>query len=311
MSLTRNAWALAITFLSGALSADAADRERYFPAETEAIVTVNVRQILASKLLQPELERIRRELDRNAQVRETLQSLGFDPLKDLDSVVLAGASFTDSQRVLVLLTGRFDVARFQRKAQEIAQAQGALLKIHREHGQTIYETNLAGQSKALFVAVLDASTIVASFNKGYVGDSLEIRSGAKRPGLREEMRQMLARLTPGLSVAVAGTGAAVMKGVADPERIRDVTGGITIGDDIRTDFTIRAKDAAAAAELARFLREGLDQGKNFLTLIAMNQVELAPLVALIDTLTVTEQGSDIILHGVVTAKQLSELKTKR
>ena len=195
--------------------------------------------------------------------------------------------------------------------QEIAQAQGALLKIHSEHGQTIYETNLAGQSKALFVAVLDASTIVASFNKGYVVDSLEIRSGAKRPGLREEMRQMLARLTPGLSVAVAGTGAAVMKGLADPERIRDVTGGIMIGDDIRTNFTIRAKDAAAAAELARFLREGLDQGKNFLTLIAMNQVELAPLVALIDTLTVTEQGSNITLRGVVTAKQLNELKTKR
>ena len=119
MSLTRNAWALVITFLSGALSAEAADRERYFPAETEAIVTVNVRQILASKLLQPELERIRRELDRNVQVRETLQSLGFDPLKDLDNVALAGASFTDSQRALVLLTGRFDVARFQRKCKRL------------------------------------------------------------------------------------------------------------------------------------------------------------------------------------------------
>jgi hypothetical protein len=302
---------LALAFLAAPAPAHAVDGEHYFPAETGVVVTVNVRQILRSSLLQSELQRIRRELNRNVQVRETLDSLGFDPLKDLDRVSLAGAGLADTEKALLVLTGRFDGGKFQAKAQDLAKAKGSLLRIHIEHGQPLYETNLPGQSRALFVALLDPQTVVAAFNKAYVVGALEIKAGTKKPVLSEEMGQLLAKLPPGQSIAVAGLGAALLKGFPEPDRIRNVTGGVTIGEDIRTDLTIRAKDAAAATELARLVREALDQGKNFLTLIAMSQAELAPLVGVIDTLKVAEQDSDVTLRGVVTRKYLDELKGKR
>jgi hypothetical protein len=313
MAITKTpmAWVLTATSFWWALPAIAAEAEKYFPAETQAVVTVNVRQILGSALLQSQLDRIRRELNRNTRVRETLGSLGFDPLKDLDGLYLAGASVRSAEKAVLVLTGRFDVARFRAKAEEVAKTKDGLLRIHVERGQTIYETNLPGQSKPLFATVLDQTTIVASFDKSYVVDSLDVQTGKKRPALREEMRQLLGKVPPGQSIALAGLGAALMEGLTEPDRVRHLIGGIRIGDDIRTEFTIQAKDPAAATDLARLLREALDQGKNFLTLIAMSQPDLAPLIGVIDTLKVTSESSDVDLRGVVTRKYLDELKRQR
>ena len=59
------------------------------------------------------------------------------------------------------------------------------------------------------------------------------------------------------------------------------------------------------------LREALDQGKNFLTLIAMSQPDLAPLMGVIDTLRVASEGDDVVLRGLVTKKYLDEPRRKR
>jgi len=101
-----------------------------------------------------------------------------------------------------------------------------------------------------------------------------------------------------------------MEGLTEPDRVRHVVGGISIGDDIRTEFTVHAKDTAAATDLARLLREALDQGKNFLTLIAMSQPDLAPLIGVVDTLRVVSADSDVILRGSVTKQYMDELKRK-
>jgi hypothetical protein len=293
-----------------ALPARASDVEKYLPAETQVVVKVNVRQILGSALLQSDLGRIRRELNRNTQVLETLESLGFDPLRDLDGLYLAGAGIRSADKALLVVTGRFDVARFQAKAQEVTKTNGGLLRIHDDGGQTIYETNLPGQSKPLFATILDPNTIVASFDKSFVVDSLAIQTGKKGPALLVEMRQLIGKLRPDQSIAVAGVGAALMEGLTEPDRVRHVVGGISISDDIRTEFTIRAKDKAAATELARLLREALDQGKNFLTLFAMSQPDLAPIIGVVDTLKVAAEDSDVILRGLVTRKSLDALKRK-
>ena len=306
---TRMASVLAASTFWWTPPAAAAEAEKYFPAETQVVVRVNVQQILGSALLRNELDRIRRELNRNTQVRETLESLGFDPLKDLDGVYLAGPGIRSAEKALVVLTGRFDVARFRAKAEQ-AVTKGEPLRIHSENGRTIYETNLPGQSKALFATVLDPTTIVLSLDKSYVVDSLDIKIGKKRPALRDEMRQLIGKLRPDQSIGVAGLGAALMEGLTEPDRVRHVVGGISIGDDIRTEFTVHAKDTAAATDLARLLREALDHGKNFLTLIAMSQPDLAPLIGVVDTLRVVSADSDVILRGSVTKQYMDELKRK-
>lgn len=83
----------------------------------------------------------------------------------------------------------------------------------------------------IFAALLDATTIVASFDKSYVVDSLDIKAGKKKPALREQMRQLLGKVPPGQSIAVAGLGAALMEGLTEPDRVRHVVGGVNIGDD--------------------------------------------------------------------------------
>jgi hypothetical protein len=291
--------------------APAAPPERYFPDATEVVVTINVRQLLQSPLIQKELGRARQELARHKEIQQTLDALGFDPFKDLDTLRLAGAGIADPDRALLVLEGRFDTAKFQSKANEVARAKGEFLKIHDEGGRPIYETNLPRQSKPLFVAVLDSTTLIASFKKSYIIDTLDIEVGKKTSTLRSNLRELLGKADPQQSVNILGMGSALTQGTFLADKVQYVAGGIKVGDDIRIDFTIATKDATAASELARLLREALDQGKNFLTLIAMNQKELAPLVEIIDMLKVSEHGSDVALEGRITKEFLEELKKKQ
>ena len=303
--------ALAFLQLSVVSRSSAADGQKYFPEATQVVVTVNVQQILHSALLAGELGRIRRELERNDQVKQTLESIGFDPLKDLNSVTLASAGPSDSEKTVLVLVGSFDAKRIHAKAEDVARAKGELLKIHQDKGHAVYETNLPAQSKTLFVAVLDPTTLIASFKRAYVVDALDIRAGTKMNALQNQVRDLLEKSDPKQSITLVSMGSALAKDLPQAEKIRHLAGGITIGDNITTDFTIAATDRAAATDLARQLKEGLDQGKNFLTLIAMNQKELSPLVEVLGSLRVTEQGSDVKITGEVTKEFLDRLKNKQ
>src|SRR5262249_25615409 len=149
------------------------------------------------------------ELERNQDVKQTLESIGFDPLKDLDSLSLASAGPSDTEKTLLVMTGRFEPRRIAAKAEEVARGKGEFLKIHQDRGQSIYETNVPGQSKSVFVAILDGATLVASFKKEFVQGALDIKAGVKKSALRQEVRDLLEKSNREQSFRLVGLGSAI------------------------------------------------------------------------------------------------------
>src|SRR5262249_37116329 len=102
---------------------NAGEIDPYLPNDTEAVVTINVRQILDAPLVKREaLDALQKAMAERGGPLKHLKDLDLDPRRDIDSIVLATAG-GDPDRSLLIVHGRFEVAKFEAKAEELAKAE--------------------------------------------------------------------------------------------------------------------------------------------------------------------------------------------
>ena len=99
----------------------AADRSLtdFFPAGTKVVFGINVRKVAESSLAQAGLTQAKAQVQAQAAVADwfKLASLaGFDPLRDIDEVLVATNGEGQNPPSLIVATGRFDVARLAQGA---------------------------------------------------------------------------------------------------------------------------------------------------------------------------------------------------
>lgn len=130
----------------------------------------------------------------------------------------------------------------------------------------VYEVVLSGQD-ALFVALVDARTLIASPGKDYVVDALKAGRQGKPPVLRnKEFQQTLEKLDPKLTVAVALLGKAFAgkeSGLPEPvcralAHVEVLGGGVLVSNEVKADLVVVTRDEAAA----RSLRQSVDARSN-------------------------------------------------
>jgi len=128
----------------------AADRSLtdFFPAGTKVVFGINVRKVAESPLAQAGLTQAKAQMQSQAAASDWLKLAalaGFDPLRDIDEVLVATNGEGQNPPALIVATGRFDVARL---------AQGA---------NRYLDVPLLGGDKPTdgVVALLNASTALA------------------------------------------------------------------------------------------------------------------------------------------------------
>src|SRR5204863_5333163 len=121
------------------------------------------------------VDRAKKALNEQDEVKKVLTELGFDPFKDLESITFALSSGSDTDKNLTIVHGKFDVAKFTAKGEEVAKDMKDVVKITKVPGPgaesgkiNLYEVNVPGQSQTLFVAIVDKNTMLASAGKDYV-----------------------------------------------------------------------------------------------------------------------------------------------
>ncbi len=284
-----------------------ADVDKYLPEGTQVLVTVNVRQILESPLVKKDLPKMRQGLEGLGDAKKILDDLGFDPFKDLDTLTIAGAGAGDPEKAVAVAHGRFNVGKFQAKAEEVAKEQG-FLKVQKTEGHTLYEVTPPGQDKPAYLALVDAHTIVASPSKEIVLQAFAAQPSTATAKVRGEFKTLLEKADDKQSIWIVGLGSALAKGIPQGEQIKHLVGGITFSDDLRAEFTILAVSDSAAKELAKTIEDGIEQAKSFLTIISMDQKQLTPLVGLLDKIKVAGQGATVSVKGHVNKETLEKLE---
>ena len=312
------------------VQAHAADVDPYLPNDTEAVLTINVRQILDAPFIKKEaLADLRKKLEEGGNGLKHLKDLDLDPEKDIDSIVLTNSN-GDPDRSLLIVHGRFEVNKFEAKAADIAKA-------HPDHWSiTTIPDGTGGQYKVLkssrwfdfsgvkptlkqkpaYVALLDKRVLVASPEKDLIIDALDKAKGRKKTELKKkELGQLLEKANGKQSVWIAVLPSALGKVLPldDDSSVRDelakieaISGGFTIEDDVKLEIALAVKDGDVARELTTEINEGLNIALTLVALASHEKKELEPALDALKSLKATAKGNTIILKGAVTAEMIEK-----
>jgi hypothetical protein len=77
----------------------AADSDKLLPNDANFVVTINVKQMIASPLFKKLDDKfnLKDALKKNADAKQAIETIGIDPLKDIDQVVLAGSGAKEDE----------------------------------------------------------------------------------------------------------------------------------------------------------------------------------------------------------------------
>jgi hypothetical protein len=339
-----------LTLLLSAPLGRAADIDPYLPEDTESVLNVNVRQILDSDLIKKNvLELAQEALRGNDEVQDVLKDLGFDPFTDLERIIVAAPGGTDKDRGLVIVHGRFDVAKFKAKAEKVAKDDEDHLKIHRILGgkHLLYEVTVPERDESLYVALPSRDTLLVSPGKDYIIDALkklgkEDKPAAKgketrssdsgksagvlpldKPALKnKKFQELLEKLdtrqsvslavvkTPGLTKALEDAPGDI-KAMLDA--IQALGGGLTISDEVKLNLVATTKTAKKANELRESAKAGLDLVLAGLSAFAQAnptpELELAG--DIIKTVRIKNNGSTVVITGRITSDVIEDAIKKK
>lgn len=312
-------WLLAAALLATAAPARAAETDPYLPNDAHWVLTINARQLLESPLVKKlALEHIQKVLQESDQAKKTMQELGFDPLKDIDRITVAGpgSESTSTPKFLVICHGRFDTAKFRTTAEQ--EAKNENLRILTEDGYTIYEVappswqgGEARGSRTLYVAIVDDHTITAAFDKAQVIETLEKKAGKKSSAIPPELQALLARSNPEQSVSFVLLGSVIHKFASEEtkehvEPIQNVVGGLNLGNEVKFDASIHSKDAEAAKDLQQKIQQAVEQAKGAIEIYKEQAPAVGALLDVLDVLKVETKDQNVLLNADVGSDKIEK-----
>jgi hypothetical protein len=298
----------------------AAEIDKFLPTDTEVYVRVNIRQALDSplgkKLGVDQLKELLKQAD---GLTEALKELDFDLLRDLDSLTFAAPDSTESDRMLAILHGKFKVAKFKAKGETLAKDMADVIKLHKVNdgagGQiNVYEMTAPGQEMALFVAIVNDTTILVSPGKDYVADAIKRDKLKAAAALKnKDFQALLEKIDPKQTVSLAAIGSALAHMIDDNGvkealgKVDALGGGVTLGDDIKLQVVVGAKTVQEAKDLHKTINDGINQGLALAAALALADQNLAPLVDVLKTVRCNVKDKSVTLNAEVSADVLNAI----
>jgi hypothetical protein len=321
-------WLFAVALLHLLLPAPvrAAEADKYLLDDTDGVLTVNVRQIVDAPLFKTNYRALAQKFLKLDDVQKVLTVLGVDPLKDVDRILAVHGE--SSHRIdaktggqgglFFIVRGRFDPAKLAAYADVVAQDNPKLLRVLKATNGTIYEVPL---SQPIYIAVPEATAVVASFFKDQVSDALDKASGKKKTQLRyKDVKTLIDKADDKQGLWLLATGRMAYaidvierkvngKVVEKPVKqtltsagIEEISGGISVTDSVKSAFSVTTKDSAAAKKVVGSLQQDLTEALEKIFAAALKDKMLDPLREFLRTLEVTADGKTVMIQGEVGAK---------
>jgi hypothetical protein len=282
-----------------------AEADRLLPPDTTAVLTVNVRAVLDSGVVQKHaLELIRGALKHNEQVEKLLAAAGVDPLRDLTSVVMAAPGLAP-KKLVAIVHGKFDLDKIHKAADAFAVKNPADLVVHKEGGLRVYESRQGAHTT--FAAFIDGETLVASPTQALVTAA----AGKKEAKVSTELQAALGPVNDKQGVWLAAVVPAELKKVLarNPqakdlaEKVQSLGGGVTLNNGVQASFQVVTTDAEAADSLAKLL----DGGKGFAALLVSGNPQFGKFLAdVIESIEIGTDKTTVKIGLKVTAEQIEK-----
>ena len=243
---------------------------------------------------------------------EFLAEIGFDPLKDIDSITIAAPGGGDMEKGLIIVAGKFKADKLVAKANEEAKNNKDKVKIHKAGDKTIFEVKefIRNQPEPIFYMIA-SNTILASTQKEYLEKALA-NSDSKLAN--KDFSALVEKLDPDLAISmVAVSSAFPSKAIPEPykviiEGIDSIIGigGIGIDEDVTLKINVFTKDEDSAKKLKETLDQGMAQALGFLGLMAAQKKELTPVLEFVKSMKTSSKEKMMSLEGKLPVKMIVE-----
>jgi hypothetical protein len=245
-----------------AVPAGAAEPDKYVPSDSEAVVVVNVRQILESPFFKKyALEEAKNQIKANKDATNFFQTAGIDPFKDVHNVVLAGSSFTKSEpKFVIVVHGNFDPDKIHTAITEAAKKEGEDLKFETKDGLRVYEfkSKNAKDSKPVFGAFANKNTLILTPSadqtvaaaKG-TGGKLGSDLASALEKLGKESVYAAVAITKEMNDALAGNPQMAQF----KDKLQYLTAIFDVTNDFKTVVTVQTKDDQTATKVMMFVSQ--------------------------------------------------------
>lgn len=272
------------------------------PADARMVAGLNVDRARDSVFGQKILNEIKEE---DSGFRKLIDETGFDPRRDIRSVVMASAGVPGTPSAMVAVRGTFDLTRIT----QLAQSKGAVSTLYR--GVQLWSPPAGGKSDNGAVALIDP-TLAVFGTTATVKAAVDAKLSGKPampPALSAKVDQWSgndAWFVSTASLSEMGVGKsgqnAILPGGLTVDAIKEAAAGVRFSQnvDITGDILTRsAQDAAALADVMRFLA----------SMIRLNapQTGAEPAIAVADSLQVNVNGSSTVFSLAVPQGALDQM----
>lgn len=322
--LARAAFGLTLAATLLAAPARAADMDKYLPDGTLFVLSVNVRNLLDSPLLRGDEKAFKTAM---GEAAKALEEFGVDPAKDLNRVVIAAGEGAPNS-ALVLIEGTFNTAKLQTQLANLAKEKKGNIEPAEGAPAGVYQVKLPPQARRnpgmpdrFLFTVLDRNFLAIAPTQVALEDVLAKKKGEKKTEVKQEMLTEIGKINPRETASVVIIPPAQLLQGGPAAGMTKITGGVTVGQGVKTDILLSTKDGDSATELAKAINDGLAQVKQLIPIFAGNQPgvgqkEIGMITELIDSFKATAQSKGVSIKSEISkdfidkAKQAAQDKDK-
>ncbi len=204
MTFLRKSCLVALTLVCMSLSAKGDGTPVTIPGGVDLVVSINVRKLLDSGLFKKYGSDVVAKGLTSPDAKGILDATGIDPLKDIESIVVASPVEMTSKKGVIIIKGKFDESKIKTFAEAASKKDGAFkFKTSKEGALTFHEIIPAQMPDPIYATFTDRSTILLGGEKDY----LQTFASGKTEKLSGKLSTLLGKLkgTEGVSAVAVMT----------------------------------------------------------------------------------------------------------
>jgi hypothetical protein len=298
------------------------------PPDTEAVLTINLRQLLKSDLAKAHpdvVAQLKATVEGHLadfMVQRYFEKMDLDPFRDLDRVTVTttGGKMPD----FILVEGKFNPEKVQAAAEAAASENDEHLKLIKIAGLNAYEVRIDPNESPVYAGLVGTDKFIATHTKDEFAEAvtrIRNKGGNNASKLKKELREVLAVSGDKTSLTAVSTGGALVKlaeeaPVPDDQRtmlgdvlknIAALNVSLTLAKDFDFELVINCKDKKSADEMVGLANLGLAGAKLMLKQKVDSDAKLAPALDIVSSMRVTSEQNNLVLRGAITAQILGKI----
>lgn len=318
--------ACATIMLAGLTSLQAqqsGDIAKLFPDNTEMAFSFNVKSLLSSSLFQKHFkEDLEKRIKENSQLQGVMQSLGFDPMRDITSVTFTVSKFNAKIGGPPEADG-FMIAKGAFNVEKMNGALGALIAAANQSDRVtttkygdflMYEVKDKDSGKNFYATIYDKETIIGGTVKEDVTNAIERLIGRKSSSLNSKFSELLAKArndnTVWGAIMIPASVREMSKMAPNPElgdaisKLETQTMNLNIKDNVKFDVSMHMSEEGAASQMKTLM----DQAKDMAGALALSNEQFgSELADLVSSLQIGSNGKKVSLAGDIKADLADKL----